>query len=115
MNRPQRIVVILYCLLVVYCCTWVPWHIVPPSNPPIRAGYGWLWSGPPSTQVLPNIYSDVSPGENVIGASDIPPKYTSPDFPIIGLRLLAAAALCGAAWCVVGFLGANPSPPAQQH
>jgi len=26
MNTRQRIVVILYCILFVYCCVWIPWH-----------------------------------------------------------------------------------------
>lgn len=26
MTRPQRIIAVIYYLLVVYCCIWVPWH-----------------------------------------------------------------------------------------
>jgi hypothetical protein len=25
-SRPQRIVLIIYCLMLVYCCVWIPWH-----------------------------------------------------------------------------------------
>jgi hypothetical protein len=81
MNRSQRIVLVLYCLLIVYCCVWIPWHVVtgPMNDGPtdqVRVGYGWLWSGP----------------------SSAPDPVPSPDLPIIGLRLLAASAIAGAAF-----------------
>ena len=94
MNRPQRIVAVLYCLLIVYCCVWVPWHVIlnPAAEPTsfnpfnglqLRIGYGWLWDGP----------------ENLgrIG------KSSTPDLPIIGLRLLAVTALGGAAFWAAGW------------
>ncbi|MBZ5687725.1 MAG: hypothetical protein LAP86_22150 [Acidobacteriia bacterium] len=28
----QRIVLTLYCLLIAYCCLWVPWYIQTPSE-----------------------------------------------------------------------------------
>jgi len=28
MPRVQRIILILYCLLLACCCVWVPWHVV---------------------------------------------------------------------------------------
>ena len=74
MDRSQRIVLVLYCLLIVCCCVWVPWHVVVPGDPPVRIGYAWLW-GDPS-------------GE----------KVGSPDFPIIGLELFALTVLVGAGW-----------------
>lgn len=74
MTKAQRIVLIVYCLLVLYCCVWVPWHFVPPDQVQVRAGYAWLWIGP-------------AEGEGA-----------SPDLPIIGLRLLAATALASAAF-----------------
>jgi hypothetical protein len=81
MNRSQRIVLVPYLLLVLYCCVWVPWHLVQsPATEGFhqwRTGYGWLWSGPS-------------------GAVDGASRYSSPDLPIIGLRLLAATALSGA-------------------
>lgn len=43
MNRAQRIVVVLYCLLVVYCCVWVPWHSITPEAGETQLGYTWLW------------------------------------------------------------------------
>jgi hypothetical protein len=79
MNRPQRVVLILYFVLLTYCCVWVPWHLVQ-SEDRVRAGYGWLWAGPNTT--------------------DVPSSLTTPDLSIIGLRLLAVTALAGAAFCV---------------
>lgn len=86
MNRSQRIVVVLCCLLVVYCCVWIPWHIVAgPANDgatvQVRVGYGWLWSGPAGTEVDP-----------------LP---ATPDLSVIGLRLLAATAISAAAFLAV--------------
>ena len=84
MNRSQRIVVVLYCLLVVYCCVWVPWHVVQGAGTDgfvqFRTGYGWLWEGPTR-------YAE--------GRANV---YATPDLPIIGLRLLAATALAGTAF-----------------
>jgi hypothetical protein len=60
----------------------VPWHVV--QSPAVdgfhqwRAGYGWLWSGPS-------------------GTADRGRFYASPDLAVIGLRLLAATAIAGAA------------------
>jgi len=87
MTRAQRIVLIVYCLLVFYCCLWLPWHVV--RNPSVelphqfRTGYGWLWIGPSSTNG--GIYS-------------------TPDLSITGLRLLAATAISGAAFLLAGML-----------
>jgi len=83
MNRSQRTVVVLYCLLIVACCIWVPWHIVPPSDPSVRAGYGWLWSGPSSDTLF---------------ATGDSSRSSSPDFPIIGMELFALTFLAGAVW-----------------
>jgi hypothetical protein len=88
MTRSQRIVVVLYCLLVVYCCTWVPWHIVGhPRVGEIQLGSRWLWTVD-------------SGGPNLAG---------------ISLRLLAGTALAVAAFllsrnwkillCVITVLG----------
>ena len=91
MNRPRQLVLVLFCLLIVYCCIWVPWHIVsgPANDGPssqVRVGYGWLWAGPRlSNPVL------IDSGEA---------QLTSPDLSIIGLRLLAVAAVS-----CIGFLG----------
>jgi hypothetical protein len=89
MTHSQRIVLVLYCLLVVYCCVWVPWHvqlhISQELNRPtsIRMGYGWVWAGP--SQSVP--WDD---------------QHSTPDLPSIGIRLVAATALAGAAFVLAG-------------
>jgi hypothetical protein len=81
MTRAQRIVVVVYLLVVAYCCTWVPWcvrwHIASDYSKPLmqRMGYGWLWAGP----------SNWSP-------------YAIPDYPLIAMRLFALTAICGAVY-----------------
>jgi hypothetical protein len=76
MNHTQRIV------LIVYCCVWVAGQAYDHAENQVRAGYGWLWSGPPDTEVLPSV--------------------TTPDLPVIGLRLLAVSAISGAAFLLAG-------------
>ncbi len=79
MNRSQRIVLIAYCLLVVYCCVWVPWATIMPLTQPIKQelGYDWVWSLGPSNVGEPDVVSIV-------------------------LRLVAATALCAAAFLLGG-------------
>ena len=72
MNLPQRIVLVIYCLLLVYCCLWIPFHVQTyrqgvGSTGYYRMGYAWLWIGPD--------------------------RYATPDGPLIVLRLVAATAL----------------------
>jgi hypothetical protein len=46
MTRAQRIVAVLYCLTVAYCCLWVPWHVAVPvsAGGELQLGYRWLWN-----------------------------------------------------------------------
>jgi hypothetical protein len=83
MNRAKRVVLIAYCVLLAYCCMWVPWHVK--ATRERRSGYGLLWAGPSSAEVLAG-YG----------------QYHTPDLPIIGLRLLAVTAVAGAAFCIAG-------------
>jgi hypothetical protein len=76
MTRAQRIVLIIYCLLVVYCCVWVPWVANYGSIKDIHQGYGWVWSPPSGTGV--------------------------PSLVAIATRILAATALSGAAFLLAG-------------
>jgi hypothetical protein len=91
MSRPQRIAAVFYCLLVIYCCIWVPWHVVQGSGTDgfvqFRTGYGWLWEGP-------NHYAG---GRAIV--------YSTPDFAVTGLRLLAATAVAAAAFLLAGRWG----------
>ena len=91
MNRPQRIVLILYCLLLAYCCVWIPWHShMSPAlshgyaDSYIRLGYGWLWIG------------SLDIGGYAAYAT------ATPDLPLIQLRLIAATAIGVAAFLLAG-------------
>jgi len=75
MTRAQRIVAVLYCLLVVYCCVWVPWVASTEGVKDISQGYSWVWS---------------SPGAGV------------PSLPAILTRIMAATALSVAAFLLAG-------------
>jgi hypothetical protein len=76
MNAAQRVVAVLYCLLVVYCCVWVPWVANFRGFNDIHQGYGWVWS-PPSKEGVPSLAA-------------------------IATRLLAVTALSGAAFLLAG-------------
>ena len=70
----------LYCLLIVYCCVWVPLRVFEVVNPDgtvasTSVGYGWLWSA--DTSGLPA-------------------------FRLVALRLLAATALGAGAFLLAG-------------
>ncbi|HMB82525.1 MAG TPA: hypothetical protein VKI40_00595 [Terriglobales bacterium] len=121
MTRAQRIVTVLYCLLVVYCCVWVPWlSIMPMENAQSvkeQEGYDWVWSvgcEAPTTN-----RSATAPVENAKPANDTsPPQYEvvdapppspchgfkvgEPDMMAISLRLLAVTALGVAAFLLAG-------------
>jgi glucose dehydrogenase len=90
MNRTQRVVLIVYCVLLAYCCVWVPWHVEMHisqdlSRPTsVRMGYGWLWAGPSDSDVQR-------------------PASATLDLPIIGLRFLAVTAIAGAAFFAGGW------------
>jgi hypothetical protein len=75
MTRPQRIVGVLYCLLVVYCAIWVPWRYDAPALGVngIKEGYALVWDGPPD-------------------------GYGAPDMAAVASRVLAATGLAGAAF-----------------
>src|SRR5208282_3023200 len=72
MTRAQRIILVIYCLLVVYCAVWVPWVANIDDTKDIHEGYGWVWK-PPEEMGIPSL-------------------------PIIATRILAATALSGAAF-----------------
>lgn len=105
MNRSQRIVTVLYCLIVAYCCLWVPWHIVtaPATDGPaqVRVGYGWLWAGPLPPIPDASSYSDIPHGAKVLRpTSDANGPLATPDTAVIFLRLLAVTAVAGAGFSV---------------
>jgi hypothetical protein len=55
MTRPQRTVVIVYCLLVAYCGVWVPWHYDIGDLKGIKEGYALVWNGPPDGRGAPDM------------------------------------------------------------
>ncbi len=99
MNRAQRIVLILYCLLLAYCCAWIPWHVtyVTESQSSVgsetvnpyqgekitrsRTVYSFIWNAPSDQR---NFW--------------IP----TPAIDLILLRIVAVTAVCAAAFFLVG-------------
>jgi len=99
MKRAQRIFLALYSLLLLYCCVWIPWHVKQVSryahSEYVRVGYGWLWVGPyREPTVIHNPPEKAASGWEVIAEED--PRSSeadlaaTPDFPLIGLRFVAA-------------------------
>ena len=97
MNRAQRLVLVLYCLLLAYCCLWIPWHVQRSSRfatTYVRSGYGWLWAGPKD-------YCPPPPSDHSAYLCEIDtpkPAYDEnaiPDLELLGLRLLASTAVSG--------------------
>ena len=78
----RRLVAIVYCLTVVYCLVWVPWVVHPADvDRGFRLGYGFLWAGPDSKHVAV--------------------QFSSPDYSLVLLRLIAVTALFSAVWLVL--------------
>jgi hypothetical protein len=100
MTRAQRIVLIVYCLLLAYCCTWIPWRVTfvletqssvgsETSNPyqgekiaSSRSVYSFVWNAPSDESNLRWI--------------------PTPAIDLILLRIVAVTALCAAAFFLVG-------------
>ncbi len=119
MNRAQRVILALYCLLIAYCIVWVPWcieHRSPRQVDPTkeRVGYGWLWGGPNvidlSAGLVPNTdpYAKYGGSEITVSPSELTPvpsvhtEYARPDFTLIAMRLIAVTAFCIAATLLAG-------------
>jgi hypothetical protein len=77
MTRAQRIILIVYCLLVVYCCIWVPWVFSIPIMKDIKDGYAFIWDGPPEGAGVPSLIAII-------------------------VRIMAVTALSGAAFLLAG-------------
>ena len=107
-----RLVLIVYCLLLVYSCTWIPWHGHAAYGKPgySRLGYGWAWAGPTPPDVatgiasLTDIESVQASAANLIDAGlqpastpqsrkwQLESESAVPDTTLIELRLLALTA-----------------------
>ncbi len=88
MNRAQRVVLFGYCLLILYGCLWIPWHVPHPAHPGDQAGYGWLWSGPRPRSPGVYILSSKDPAITFVDQSNQPVDKARPDVPAIMLRML---------------------------
>jgi hypothetical protein len=109
-NKSQRMIVVTYCLLLAYCCLWVPWHVKLryPQGASERAGYGWVWAGPyRSPDVVYNPPRKI-PGTDaeILGEVDLDPSPLDamPDFPRIALRIIATTSLFAAVFLAIGVL-----------
>jgi hypothetical protein len=107
MKQAQRVVLILYCLSLAYCCTWIPWHVKRryPEGAYNRAGYGWVWAGPyRSPDVVYNPPVRSSNGLEILGEVDLDPSPLDaiPDLPRIALRIVTATSLSLALFLIVG-------------
>jgi hypothetical protein len=97
MNRSQRIVAVLYCLLLAYCCTWIPWRVTYVSES--QSSVGSETSNPYQGEKIVrsrSVYSAVwdAPSD---GIRWIP----APAIDLIILRILAVTAISGAAFFLV--------------
>ena len=95
MNRAQRIVLILYFLLLTYCCVWIPWrfqiHSPSDNSGPAgyyRTGYGWSWIGPNNNSQSRRYGS----------------SYAAPDMPLIQLRIVAVTSIAAGGFLLSGML-----------
>ena len=77
LSTTQRVILILYCAALAYCCLWIPWQIG--SSRYAVVEYDWLWA------------------EDRLGA---------PDVLVIILRMVFVSALAGAAFLIVGLFRA---------
>ena len=47
-NRYQRIVGVIYCLAIAYCCVWIPWQVTESygSHTTVYITYSLVWAAP---------------------------------------------------------------------
>jgi hypothetical protein len=98
MTRAQRIVLIVYRLLLAYCCTWIPWRVTLVSE--TQSSVGNESTNPYQGEKVvysQSVYSFVwnAPSGN---RRWIP----TPAIDLILLRIVAVSAISGAAFFLVG-------------
>jgi hypothetical protein len=83
MNRAQRVVLAIYCLLLAYCCIWIPWRLTCGSagDTAQYVIYSLLWVAP---QECGRVHS------------------VAPHLPMVVLRIAAVTAICVAALALTG-------------
>lgn len=113
MNRPQRIVIIAYCLLVACSCVWVPWHatqIVTDEHGQrtenARLGYAWVWSRVGPMWLVEREDKLDTPSEREVAYGLWRERWSArPDITVIALCLLAATSLGAGTFVLVGGWG----------
>jgi hypothetical protein len=85
MNLAQRIVVAIYCLLLAYCCVWIPWRTTTASRERrvVEVVYSIVWAAPTCDCKFDN--------------------GVSPEMHLILLRVVAITAITGALLAITGW------------
>jgi hypothetical protein len=86
MSWAQRIIVVIYCLLLAYCCIWVPWRETVTTGGERKfdyVAYSLVWAAP-------NTYQ--------LGYAAVP------DMHLILLRIVALTAITSAVFIIAGLL-----------
>jgi len=89
MNKAQRIVLVIYCFLLAYCCIWIPWRIVVTNN--VRHDTYFRWS-----------FVWVTPDYDSLFTYDTPHwmSFAAPEMHLILLRIVAVTAIAGAGFII---------------
>jgi hypothetical protein len=84
-SRPQQIVVLIYCLLLAYCCVWIPWRLTfgIGERKSTDVAYSLVWAAP---------NFGYAPGYSAV-----------PDMRLVLLRIIAVTATAAAVFFLVGF------------
>jgi hypothetical protein len=105
-NRAHRVVLVLYCSLLVYCCVWIPWCI---SNRYVvceRVGYGWVWAGPSRNATIFDRITKAAiplpPAGFTLESLEPTWERARPDLELIILRLIAATGIGAALFVLAG-------------
>ena len=122
MNRVQRVVLVIYCLGLAYCCIWFPWCIKSSDRYGTdrqRLGYGWLWAGPQYRSSLVNPPKQPKRSAGTPDFSDVDEfvadqkqrqqwdavsPYALPDMHLLLLRIVALSAMTGALFIIAGLV-----------
>ena len=118
MRKAQRVVLVLYCFALAYCCAWIPWKGTNDLGGQ-RMGYGWAWAGPrypkppaplavaaepqvKTDQPVASYESSEVEEYDPVGDQrrewDSVSRFAIPDLALFSFRIIAATALAGAAF-----------------